>query len=888
MSIAMECPHCGARFKAQAQLAGKRGRCPNPECRQKIRVPEASAFLAEPPEPVVSAAAPPVAAMPVSRAPEVQAVPDIQTTSTVRRTFHPKVLLASAATVGLLLLGTVIVASGGLSDDTPQGSHTEVALVAKPAALKKPEQPAGPSYAKAVAPFMKKYCAECHQGEKAQAGLAIPADATFQQVQDERSKWESIMDMLEFEAMPPEDKPQPTAAERKAVIEWIESRLFFVSCDLETDPGRVTIRRLNRNEYNYTIRDLLGVDFRPADEFPSDDVGYGFDNIGDVLTLSPLLFEKYLDAAETVAEKAIVTAPKNGNTQHKERKELRASNGVRLDGYGVYGLSSSGNVQGDFSFPRKGKYLLRCQAHAQQAGDEPAKMQFSLDGKDINTFDVKAESGDAQVYEIEVEVEKGKHRLAAAFINDYYNPQAKDPRQRDRNLYIHFLEVVGPVDLEPKKLPASHRRLITVTPGKNKTPEQAAREILRPLMKRAFRRPVRSEEVERMVGLVQLAMKKGESFERGIQVALTGVLVSPHFLFRIELHSDPDNPKAKEELNSYEMASRLSYFLWSSMPDDELLRLADQDKLRDPKVLEQQALRMLRDPKAEALVQHFGGQWLNLGILEEVEPDPKQFPMFNAKLRRDMRKETELFFGEIMREDRSILAFLDGEFTYLNERLAEHYGIPRVKGEHFRRVSLSEFPRAGVLTQASILTLTSNPTRTSPVQRGKWILENILGTPPPEAPANVPELEETQKAAPNASLREQLELHRKDPNCATCHRQMDALGFGFENFDPVGRWREKDGKFPIDSSGELPGGDTFNGPRELVKLLANRKAQFTSALAEKLLTYALGRGVERQDKCVLEEINQQLAEQDYRFSLLVTAIVTSEPFRMKRGEGDTK
>jgi hypothetical protein len=423
------------------------------------------------------------------------------------------------------------------------------------------------------------------------------------------------------------------------------------------------------------------------------------------------------------------------------------------------------------------------------------------------------------------------------------------------------------------------------TPGGGKTPEQAAREILKPFASRAFRRPARPEEVDALVRLVNPALEEGETFERGIQIAVAAVLVSPHFLFRVEIDPEADNPKSIRELNDYELASRLSYFLWSSMPDDELFSLADRGVLHEDDVLEAQIRRMLQSDKAQALVVNFGGQWLNLRNLEDVTPDPTRFGHFSDALRRDMRRETELFFATVMREDRSILEFLTGDFTMVNGRLAGHYGMNGISGEEFQKVALTDGKRIGLLTHASILTLTSNPTRTSPVKRGKWIMENILGTPPPDPPPNVPMLEEAQKASPNLSLREQMVLHRKNPVCASCHRKMDPLGFGFENFDAVGRWRNKDGEFPVDASGELPGGERFSGPADLVRILAKRKTQFTETLVSRMLVYALGRGLKPYDQSAIDEIVGRVEKNDYRFSSVITGIVMSRPFRMRRGDG---
>jgi hypothetical protein len=414
--------------------------------------------------------------------------------------------------------------------------------------------------------------------------------------------------------------------------------------------------------------------------------------------------------------------------------------------------------------------------------------------------------------------------------------------------------------------------------------KQAVRKALTEFARRAFRRPATAEEIDRLVGLVELAEKNGDSYEKGLQLALEAVLVSPHFLFRIELDPDPNNPDAVHPINDFELATRLSYFLWSSMPDDELLGLAEKGTLRKDGSLETQVKRMLKDPKARALVENFAGQWLQLRNLNTAAPDPGVYPAFDDALRTAMVKETELFFEAVMKEDRSILDFVDANYTFVNERLARHYGIPGVKGDAFRRVELPGGQRGGVLTQASILTLTSNPTRTSPVKRGKWILENLLGTPPPPPPPDVPELKEGKEVVLTGSLRQRMEQHRAKAECAVCHDKLDPLGFGFENFDGIGGWRTRDGAFDIDPSGVLPDGKSFKGPAELRAILKGRSSEFCRCLSEKMLTYGLGRGLEYYDKCAVDEIAAKVAKGQYRFSALVLAVVESDPFLNRRGK----
>ena len=729
---------------------------------------------------------------------------------------------------------------------------------------------------------MEKYCFDCHGNGADEGGLTLDEFAKPEAFIKNRKTAGMVFKLISAGVMPPEDGEQPKKEERQAAVDWIDARLNYVDCGLPPDPGRVTIRRLNRAEYNNTIRDLVGIDFDPAADFPSDEVGNGFDNIGDVLSLPPLLLEKYLEAAEMIAKKAIVAHPDRFGIQRFAGKDLEGTGSAGgPGGDGFITMASSGSVIAKVRIPAKSEYVVRTEAKADQAGDEPARMELRLDGKKIQVFDIKGRRK-TDMYEAKLKIEAGQHKIEAVFINDFYNPKAKNPEERDRNLHVRQVEVV-PTNVSLDQLPESHRRIIFLTPDKNTSNEAAAEKILKRFIAQAFRRPSTDEEVEKFAGLALFAISRGETFERGIQIAVTGVLVSPHFLFRVEDHSPSEKPGIKP-VSDYELASRLSYFLWSSMPDEELFRLAAEKKLHQPAELEKQVRRMLGDPKSEALVDNFASQWLNLRNLEEVSPDPKMFPSFNDELRRDMRKETEEFFAAILREDRSVMDFLDANFTFVNERLAEHYGLSGVKGEKFQKVSLAGAPRAGVLTQASILTLTSNPTRTSPVKRGKWILENLLNEPPPPPPPNVPELEETAKEKPGLSLRKQLELHRQSPTCAACHKTMDPLGLGFENFDAIGKWRERDGKLPVDASGELPGGQKFQGPIELIKLLKRKKAAFRRCLVEKMLTYALGRGLEYYDRCAVDTITQNMDQDDNRFSRMVLEIVNSKPFLYRRAE----
>lgn len=780
-----------------------------------------------------------------------------------------------ASSVFTFVLGACLVPSFAAPPrKAAPGKAAPAKAKAKPAATQ-----AAANFARDVVPFARKYCINCHGPTGETAGLNF-AKLTTEDVVKNRGHWLRVAQAVRSKSMPPKNTPQPTDGERAALTGYIEARMAEADCGVK-DPGRVTMRRLNRAEYNNTIRDLFGIDLRPADEFPSDDVGYGFDNIGDVLSISPILMEKYLAAADKVVARAIVTPdPASVRLEGEQMPKETKGEGVIDQFYRL--LVSNGEVWAEHDFPKEGEYLIRARAFEQKAGDESAKMAFRVAGKDVQTVDVDATEAEPKTYEVKTQVPAGKQRIAVAFVNDFYNQRG--PRNnRDRNLGVDFLEIVGPLNQSLTDVPPSHRRIFGTRPA-GATDEAYARQILSFFASRAFRRPATPQEVQRLVGIVQQVQKGGDSFERGVQLAVTAALVSPHFLFRVELDQNPNDPKASRLLNDYELASRLSYFLWSSMPDDELFALARKGQLKNPKVLELQARRMLKDPKAKALVDNFAMQWLTLRNLQNVSPDPKLFPGFNAELREAMLKETELFVNAIISEDRSILEFLDGKFTFVNEKLANHYGLPNVTGENFRRVLLTGDQRGGLLTQGSILTVTSNPTRTSPVKRGKWVLEQLLGTPPPPPPPDVPELE-TQKDKLTGTLRQRMEQHRKDPGCASCHERLDPLGFGLENYNAVGQWRSMDGSDPVDASGELPDGSKFNGPSQLIQILKKQKDQFARNLAAQLMTYALGRGLEHYDQCVVGEITATLGKKNYKFSALVGEIVMSEPFRKRRGDG---
>ncbi|MBN9689653.1 MAG: DUF1592 domain-containing protein [Verrucomicrobia bacterium] len=739
-----------------------------------------------------------------------------------------------------------------------------------------------------VLPVLSQHCWDCHGDGTSKGDVTLDTYTNVVAVLKDRKLWERVLHNVESGEMPPKKRKPLSAEEKQVVATWLDHTLYPVDPN-RPDPGRVTLRRLNRSEYNHTIRDLVGVSFQPAEDFPEDDVGYGFDNIGDVLTLPPLLLEKYLQAAEEILDEAIVDGPRPPPTKRIEAAKFTGGN----DAGPVRGLASNGDLEAELHIPHPGKYELALVAHGDQAGPDSVKMGIRVDGRELQTFEVEAKSREPGTYRLETEfATAGKHRLTVSFLNDFYQerwverardgkPPKKEKETKDRNFWLHSAAVTGPLG-EDVPLPESHVRIFSVRkPGQ--TEDVAARTVIAEFTRRAWRRPVTAPELDRLMKLYQEGRKAGDNLEAGVKHALTAVLVSPHFLFRGELQPEPDNPMSVHPINEYALASRLSYFLWSSLPDDELFALAAERKLR--RNLVSQVKRMLKDPKAAALTENFAGQWLQLRTLGILEPDRGKFPNFNNDLRRDLRTETERFFQAIVAEDRPVMDFLLADYTFVNERLAKHYGLPGVTGDEFVRVSLVGTPRQGLLTQGSILTLTSNPTRTSPVKRGKWVLENLLATPPPPPPPNVPELEAGEKLT--GTLRQRMEKHRENAMCASCHERMDPIGFALEHFDGIGGYREKDGNEVVETAGALSSGEAFQDHRELNQVLAAAKRDdFLRCLTEKMLTYALGRGLEYYDKPAVQKIVGQLKSGEGRFSTLVLGVVESAPFQMRRGEGD--
>jgi hypothetical protein len=747
-----------------------------------------------------------------------------------------------------------------------------------------------------VTSFVKKNCAGCHNEQLKTAGLALTAYHDTASLLRDRAIWEKAIARVRAGEMPPKGLPRPKPEEIAATTNWIEEQ--FATADEHPDPGHLTAHRLNRAEYNNTVRDLLAVRFKPAADFPADDSGYGFDNIGDALSVSPVLMEKYLGAAKKIAITAIplaLTAPKPTRERYSPE---HGRNEVRLE------------LEHSFDLPAEGDYDLQAAVSGRK---EAFHIDLSLDGKPIHSSDVVISKDKPRTYEIHLHVPYGAHLLKAELTRRDPTPeetavaaqleateQKAIARQIARNpkdeaqirlqhalgnvpTYVDQLEIRGPFNALPAPLPASYSRIFICGHPIGQHNAKCARTDLAALARLAFRRPVSTREVTRLTALVARAQSNGLSFEQAMRVGVEAILVSPNFLYRIERDPNPQVATA-HPVNDFELASRLSYFLWSSMPDQELLRVAGEHRLSEPDVLHAQVRRLLADPKAEALVDNFAGQWLELRNLDSIQPDPDQFPEFDNQLRQAMRTETEMFFSSVVHDDKSILDFIDGKYTFLNERLAKFYGIPGVKGKEFRRVDLDGTERSGVLTQASVLTVTSYPTRTSPVLRGKWILENVLNMPPPPPPPGVGSID-AQGGVVKGTMRHQMEEHRANPMCASCHMRMDPLGFAFENYDAVGHWRTREGTFPVDATGVLPEGKKFNGAAELKTILASNQDTFAECLTEKFLIYALGRGLEGYDRGATKKIVAGLAANNYRFSSLIDGIVDSVPFRMGRAEG---
>lgn len=807
-----------------------------------------------------------------------------------------------------------------------------------------------------IKPFLTKNCYGCHNSQMKVAGVDFTQFKTGEAAVSAPDVWEKAIDKLRQSAMPPPPIPRPKQAEVDAAIKWMEATVAQADANVRPDPGRVTAHRLNRVEYDNTVRDLLGVDIHPSSEFPQDDSGYGFDNIGDVLTLSPILMERYMNAAGKLVKTAIHGPEKLKPVLVRHQPTTREFElfPKAKASYDVTGLSMPNALHTTQIFPVDGEYTLRVALEGRRpTASEPVSVGVWLDGKHVQTLTINGRFDGSSIdlfgaqAEFRTRVAAGEHWVAASVEHIYEGlppsyggpkpsgqpePPPPDPakfmkvvpgatpeqvaearhkaEERVKKMFVpanrvvvHYVEVVGPYNQRTAPY-ENARKLIFVCgngmPGDDGEHKAGCpKKILGHFAQRAFRRPVSPTDLQPYLDLYGQARQQGSTFDDSIGLAIQAMLVSPDFLFRIETldveakrggeprfknvvyggQEAPDSDIAP--ISEYALASRLSYFLWSTMPDEELMRCADRHTLRRPEVLKAQVLRMLADPRSQALADNFAGQWLELRKLESDHPDHERFPQWDDYLRMSMQQETELFFEDVVRNNKSVLDFLDGKSTFVNQKLAEFYGIPGVEGTDFRKVSLEGTHRSGLLTQASVMTVSSYATRTSPVIRGKWVLENFMNATIPPPPPNVPRLDE-EKVGSDSSIRMQMEAHRANPMCAACHSKMDPIGFSFENYSAIGQWRDKDGKWPIDASGKLPSGQTFNGAMELEAIYRNNPAPFVECVTYKLLTYALGRGLERYDRPTVKDISKRIAADDYRFDDLVLAIVNSLPFEMSR------
>jgi len=742
----------------------------------------------------------------------------------------------------------------------------------------------------------KIYCDTCHFGPKSRAGLNLEA-LDLANLDTNGAAWEKVLRKLRTREMPPAGMPRPDAATYDALVRAIETERDRLA-EVRPNPGRPVLHRLNRTEYANAIRDLLAIEVDVADLLPADDTGYGFDNIGDVLQVSPLLMERYLSAANKISGLAVgdTDVPVSYQTYELPRGL------VQLDRMNeVMPLGSRGGASIRHHFPVDGEYEisvgLQRGRYDQFLGFERQRtLDLRLDGQRLERFIIPVDPRAGQLVhgtghdpdshlKIRVPVKAGTRTLVATFVKDSVMPEGILLKDRETAFFegVGSISVAGPYDVQGPGATPSRDRIFICHPTAQAEEQACAERIISSLAHRAYRRPIAADDLPQLLALYREGAESG-GFEAGVRLALLKILVSPEFIFRMEFDPPDVVSRSAHRISDVELAVRLSFFLWSSIPDDELLAVAERGELGDASVLEHQVRRMLADPRSSELVKNFAGQWLFLRNIEKIQPDPAAFPSFDENLRLALEKETELLVESTLREDRSVADLLNTDYTFVNQRLAEHYGIKGVYGSEFRRVAVDDPNRQGLLGQASILTVTSYPNRTAPTIRGKWVLEQLLGTPPPPPPANVPSLKD-DTSTKMLSMRQRMEQHRANPACAVCHRIMDPLGFALENFDGLGRWRDSvgPGTGSIDSSGVLPDGTQFEGPAGLRHVLLSKKEQFVETFTERLLTYALGRGVEEYDRPVIRKLVRQTAADQHRWSSVILGIVKSTPFQMRGG-----
>jgi len=784
---------------------------------------------------------------------------------------HLQTAARITATVGLLAFAVVTLAGLTRRTDTPAPTPPDALADDLSRRLREDIQP-----------LLETYCLKCHSGTEAKGDLRLDRLEDLNAALHISDRLRTVREMVITAEMPPRKAIQPSDHERLILTQWLDAVAAYVPEDAPIDPGWFTIHRLNRQEYRNTLRDLLGIDPAAHDlaaKLPQDDTGYGFDNNADVLTMSTLALEAYLDAAERAVEIALGPELTFGDhplpTTHLENQ----AHGTPLE-RGGFMLYSNGRVEADVTVPASGEYFIRVEAWETHGGDAFAQLGLEVDARPVQVFEVSGVREKPQIIEVRQRLESGTHRIAARFLNDFYIAD-----QADRNLAVMSISASGPLDELTTSRAAAWRQIFDAGRGISVEP-QRAQAILSAFAQRAYRRPLAPAERDELGQRYGQLRAQGLREEQAIRMLLTATLVSPNFLYRTIDNPRSDDPLAVYSLSDHELASRLSYFLWSSMPDSELQALAAQDLLHDEATLRAQVERMLLDPRSEAFIQNFSGQWLQWRKLDSLRFDPALFPEYSDDLRSDFIREASLLFGDVVRSNRNIMDLLTSSDTFLNERLARFYGIDDVQGPEFRRITLpADSQRGGILTMGAVLAVTSNPTRTSPVKRGLFILDQILGTPPPPPPPDIPPLEQAAHAAAADSLRDQLAAHVANPTCAVCHNRLDPLGLAFEHFDAVGKWRdtESPGGRPIDSSAVLPDGTPLSGVPDLKQILTQRRDEFVETLTGRLLMYATGRGLEPFDRPALRQIAEQSRTQGDGLRSLIESIVLSETFRTCRG-----
>jgi hypothetical protein len=789
-----------------------------------------------------------------------------------------------------------------------------VSLAAIPIILKGDDPTAATLATTATRTVIQQYCLVCHNAKLKTAGLVL--DVTeLDRIADHEAVWEKVVRKLRTGEMPPVSMPRPGKATYTRVTAELEGALDQAAA-AHPHPGRVPVHRLNRAEYTHAIRDLLGLNIDGKALLPTDDSDQeGFDNVASVLTVSPVLLENYLSAAHKISRLAIGDPTLPASVETVKYSKLLPQDD-RMEGL-PFGSEGGGLIR--HYFPLDGEYTVKVRLRRQYYDyivgmGEPHQMDIRLDGVRLKRFTVGGEakgrtmpegfagntqgSPEFEVYmhtaddglEVRVPVKAGEHEVGVSFVRRYWEPEGvQQPRQigfaRTTNEYYHgdpgveFVMIGGPYGAVSRGDSLTRRKIFVCSPSSPAAEEPCARRILSSLAMRAYRRPVTDQELNTLLEFYRSGRKE-KDFNTGIQRGLERILAAPAFLFRVERVPAQAKAGSAYWLSDLDVASRLSFFLWSSIPDEELLNLAVRGRLNDPKVLEQQVHRMLRDPRSQALVDGFANRWLGLSKLAGIVPDTDLYREFDEGLRDAMAKETELFVGSQLREDRSVVELVSANYSFVNERLAKHYGIPNVYGPRFRRVDYTDGVRGGLLGQASILAVTSYPNRTSVTLRGRWLLANLLGAPPPPPPPDVPALKEPGQDGQPKSLRARMELHRRSAVCASCHQRMDPLGFSLENFDALGKWRTESDGAPIDAAASLPDGTRFDGIEGLRQLIESHKEDFVRTFTEKLLTYAIGRGIEPTDHPVIRTISRDAASQDYRWSAIISGIVDSAAFRM--------